>query len=56
VDHPPAVATGEGGEEPEHVKYEGDHEPRLWPGRAGRSITWLADDVLGEAQDFHRLR
>jgi hypothetical protein len=27
------VATGEGGEEPEHVKYEGDHEPRLWPGR-----------------------
>jgi len=26
-----AVAAEERREEPEQVKYDGDHEPRLWP-------------------------
>src|SRR5262245_19452338 len=35
-----AVAADEEGEEAEHVGYEGDHEPRLWPDGADRSITY----------------
>ena len=35
-----AVAADEEGEEPEQVEEEGDHEPRLWPDGADRSITW----------------
>jgi len=34
-----AVAADEEGEEPEQVAGEGDHEPRLWPDGADRSIT-----------------
>ena len=42
-----AVAADEEGEEqPKQVEHEGDHDRRLWPGRAGESITCRADDVL----------
>src|SRR5262245_55476937 len=30
------------------MKEDGDHESRLWPDRADRSITWLADDLLAK--------
>jgi hypothetical protein len=42
------VAADEEGEEAEHVEYEGDHEPRLWPDGADRSITYRADRVLAK--------
>jgi hypothetical protein len=44
------VAADQEGEESEQVEYEDDHEPRLWPERADRSLTWLADDVLARGQ------
>ena len=40
------MAADEDGEEPQQVKEEGNHEPRLWPDEAGESITYRADDVL----------
>jgi hypothetical protein len=43
-----AVAADEEGEEPEEVEQESDHEPRLWPAGADRSITCRADDVLAK--------
>ena len=33
------LPVDEEGEEPEQVEYEGDHERRLWPDEADRSIT-----------------
>ena len=41
------MAAEEGREKPQHVKYEGDHEWRLWPG-TGKSIICQADDVLAK--------
>jgi hypothetical protein len=41
-----AVAADEEGEEPEEVEHEGDHEARLWPGRARQINHLAADDVL----------
>jgi hypothetical protein len=43
-----AVAADENGEEPEQVEEEGDHEPRLWPDGADRSITCRTDDLLAK--------
>jgi hypothetical protein len=43
-----AVADDEEGQEPEQVEYESDHEPGLWPDRADRSATWLANEVLSK--------
>ena len=43
-----AVAADEEGEEAEHVEYEGDHEARLWPDGADRSITYRVDGVLAK--------
>jgi hypothetical protein len=41
-----AMAAEEEGEKPKQVEEESDHEPRLWPDRADRSITCRADDLL----------
>ena len=44
-----AVAADEEGEEqPKQVEHEGDHERRLWPDGADRSITVRADDLLAK--------
>jgi hypothetical protein len=51
-----AVAAEEEGEEPEEVDQESDHEPRLWPGRAGESITCRADDVLAKDRLNNKIR
>src|SRR5262249_21167776 len=48
-----AVAADEEGEEAEHVEYEGDHEPRLWPDGADRSTTYWADGVLAKDTQRH---
>jgi hypothetical protein len=42
------VAADEEWEEPKQVKHKGDHEPRLWPAVADRSITRRADEVLAK--------
>jgi hypothetical protein len=42
------VAADEEGEEPEQMEEEGDHEPRLWPDAANRSITCRADNLLAK--------
>jgi hypothetical protein len=46
-----AMTADDEGKEPEQVKYESDHERRLWPDGAGESITCRADRVLAK----HRL-
>jgi hypothetical protein len=43
-----AATADEEGEAPEHVKYEGDHEMRLWAAGPDRSITWRAEDVVAK--------
>jgi site-specific recombinase XerD len=49
------VAADEEGEEPEQVEEEGDHEPRLWPDGADRSITCRADNLLArDSGPMHR--
>ena len=48
------VTVDEEREKPQHVKYESDHERRLWPDEADRSITCWTDEVL--TNDRLRLR
>ena len=43
-----AMAAEEEGEEPEQVKYEGDHGRRLWPDGAGESIICRAAHVMAK--------
>jgi hypothetical protein len=43
-----AMAAEEEGEEPEQVKYEGDHGRRLWPDGAGESIICPAAHVMAK--------
>jgi hypothetical protein len=43
-----AVTADEEGKESEQVKYESDHERRLWPDGAGESITCRADGILAK--------
>ena len=43
-----AMATDQEREKPQDVKYEGDHEARLWPDEPARSITCRMDGLLAK--------
>jgi len=42
------MATDQEREKPQDVKYEGDHEARLWPDEPARSITCRMDGLLAK--------